>query len=138
MLEPNRGAAHKWRILVAEDNPTMITYMRTAMEGIGLYSIDSVTDGNEALNLITSKPYGLIVLDHDMPGMKGLDIIRTLSNLRTGFYTPIMLVTGQVNSEMVQAIRNERLTVAAVIAKPFPQDAFQKRVAAVMKAHRGR
>ncbi len=136
MTELTNNRDPRRRVLIAEDSKTMSTYIKSSMELLGIYQADLVANGTEALNMILSKPYRLIILDHDMPGMKGLDIIRTLSNLRTRFNTPIMLVTGNVNSEMVERIRSEQLTVAAVIAKPFSQEAFQQRVSAVLKAWR--
>ncbi len=121
------------RVLIADDSDTMTAYIKSSMEMFGLYDAEIVTNGTDALNLIISKPFRLIILDHDMPGMKGLDIIRMLSNLRARLSTPIMLVTGSVNNGMIEQIRQERLAVAAVIAKPFSLDTFQQRVGAVLK-----
>ena len=121
------------RVLIADDSNTVATYIKASMELLGFYDAEIATNGTDALNLIISKPYRLIILDHDMPGMKGLDIIRTLSNLKTRLSTPIMLVTGSVNNEMIEQIRKERLAVAAVIAKPFTLETFQQRVTAVTK-----
>ncbi|MEI6985698.1 MAG: response regulator [Rhodospirillaceae bacterium] len=121
------------RVLIADDSNTVATYIKSSMEMLGFYDAEIVANGTDALNLIISKPYRLIILDHDMPGMKGLDIIRTLSNLKTRLSTPIMLVTGSVNGEMIEQIRNERLAVAAVIAKPFTLETFQQRVTTVIK-----
>ena len=129
---PSRSDGRR-RVLIADDNNTVATYIKSSMETLGFYDAEIATNGTDALNLIISKPYRLIILDHDMPGMKGLDIIRTLSNLRTRLTTPIMLVTGSVKNDMIEQIRKERLAVAAVIAKPFTLETFQQRVTAVTK-----
>ncbi|MEI8393193.1 MAG: response regulator [Rhodospirillaceae bacterium] len=119
------------RILIADDNKTMIAFVQSALELLGYFEVDTVGNGSHALDMILRTPYALVVLDHEMPGMKGLEIIRATARLRQGAVPAIVLITATVSPEIVEAIQLERLPVSALIAKPFSIQEFQKRIAKI-------
>ncbi|MGH7703289.1 MAG: response regulator, partial [Gemmatimonadales bacterium] len=65
------------KILVIEDDRTVGQYVRHGLEE-HQYHADLVEDGMEGLRLASGGLYDLILLDLRLPGMTGLEVVRTL------------------------------------------------------------
>jgi signal transduction histidine kinase len=90
------------RILVIEDDLVDRLAIRRALEQSTLpTAIDEVADAEEALAKAAASAYDCILLDHDLPRMSGLEISRKLR--AGGDLTPIVLVTGQQDEELLQS-----------------------------------
>ena len=64
-------------IMVVDDNPDIITIVKTILEGKG-YHVLSASSGQELLNLLTDGKPDLIILDIMMPEMDGLEVLGRL------------------------------------------------------------
>ena len=81
------------RILVAEDSPTQIVYIRGLLEEAD-YDVDVVRDGRQAVQrLEAGEKYDLVLTDMMMPLMDGLQLVRAVRVHYSG--TPVILMTGQ-------------------------------------------
>lgn len=72
------------RILLAEDEPVLRMLVSDTLEDEG-YELEVACDGEEALHHIKSQDYDLVILDHMMPKLTGLEVItevRLLPNKR--------------------------------------------------------
>ena len=118
------------RALIADDNLAMAGYVRSLLSKIGFDTLDTALDGAEALKMIGARSYDLIVLDHNMPSICGLDIIRAVRRTMPQCKAALMLMTGRVDRKMIDAIRTENLGVDAVFAKPFDAETFARKVEA--------
>ena len=118
------------RALVADDNRTMADYVRSVLSKMGYDAIDTVLDGSDALRLIGTRRYDLIVLDNNMPSIDGRDSIRAIRRSMPQSKAAIMLMTGLVSRTLIDAIRKENLAVDGVFAKPFDADIFMRKVEA--------
>jgi CheY-like chemotaxis protein len=77
--EPNRPKA---TILVVDDSPAMVRYLRTMLE-LDCYEVESASNGLEAVEKLRSGfDPELVLLDLQMPGMDGLQTLRSLLKLR--------------------------------------------------------
>jgi CheY-like chemotaxis protein len=79
------------RVLVADDEPAMRLLLRLTLEQHGL-DVEEAADGDEALDRIARGRWGVVVLDHRMPGMTGLEVARDLR--ARGDRVPIVLYSG--------------------------------------------
>jgi signal transduction histidine kinase len=84
------------RILLAEDNSVNLAIATEMLEILG-YTVDTATDGSEALTAALSTGYRLILMDCQMPKLDGFDAtrrIRTIEQERDQNRVPIVALTG--------------------------------------------
>ena len=65
------------KVLVVEDDRTVGEYVRRGLEE-HQYLAELVDNGTDALNLISGGKYDLVVLDLRLPGMNGVEVLRTV------------------------------------------------------------
>ena len=68
---------NKMRILVVEDEKALCESIAKGLRLDG-YEVDMVFDGEEAMDIISLENYDLIILDLNLPGMDGMDILRNM------------------------------------------------------------
>ena len=65
------------RLLVVEDERALCESIAKGLRLDG-YEVDTVFDGEEAMDIISTDSYDLIILDLNLPGMDGLDILKNM------------------------------------------------------------
>jgi DNA-binding response OmpR family regulator len=78
------------RVLIVEDEVKM---RESVAEGFGLegWSVEMAGDGQKAVELMDVHSFDLVVLDWNMPGLDGLDVLRHLRS--RGTTTPVLMLT---------------------------------------------
>lgn len=111
------------RILVIDDDVVDRLAIRRAIEQSDLAAeVVEASSATEALELVARGGFDCLLLDHDLPGTTGTELTKQLRG--RGDHTPIVLVTGQQNEELLQA------AVVAGITDFFPKgDLSARRVA---------
>ena len=107
---------NKKTIMVVDDNPDIITIVRTILEGKG-YGVLSATSGPELLDLLKTQKPDLIILDIMMPEMDGLEVLTRLKGLTETATIPVILLTAKVQYEDV--LGGYKLGADYYITKPF-------------------
>ena len=79
-------------ILVVDDDPGIRVVMRAVLEHES-YEIHEAEDGETALRLVAEQPPDLIILDLMMPGIGGLEVLRTLKADEQTWLIPIVVLT---------------------------------------------
>jgi DNA-binding response OmpR family regulator len=116
------------KILVVEDDRTVGQYIRRGLEE-AQYHADLVVDGLEALRLISGGLYDLVILDLRLPGMTGLEVLRTLRD--RGNTTPILVLTAQ--DAVGQKVEALRAGADDYVTKPFSFEEVLARVEALSR-----
>ncbi len=117
-------------ILVVEDEPDIsaLVAFHLAREG---YRVRTAADGREALQIIEREQPILVVLDLMLPGMSGLDLLKTLRS-QPGFENlPVILLTAR--REEADRIEGLRLGADDYVPKPFSPEELVLRVGAVLR-----
>lgn len=92
------------RVLIAEDSPTARTFLEDALEGMEL-DLLVTENGEEALALALKEVVDLMVLDIDMPKLRGLQVCRFVKENEFLRVIPVlMLSTVWSSSELFQAM----------------------------------
>jgi CheY-like chemotaxis protein len=103
-------------IMVVDDNPDIITIVKTILEGKG-YTVLSASSGQELLNHLTDPKPDLIILDIMMPEMDGLEVLGRLKAVTETASIPVILLTAKVQYEDV--LGGYKLGADYYITKPF-------------------
>ena len=106
----------KKTIMVVDDNPDIITIIKTILEGKG-YNVVSASSGQELLNLLKNQKPDLIILDIMMPEMDGLEVLTKLKGVTDTTSIPVILLTAKVQYEDV--LGGYKLGADYYITKPF-------------------
>ena len=116
------------KILVVEDDRVVGQYIRRGLEE-AQYHADLVDDGMEGLRLISGGHYDLVVLDLRLPGMSGLEVLRTIRD--RGNTTPVLVLTAQdAVGHKVEALR---AGADDYVTKPFAFEEVLARVEALSR-----
>jgi DNA-binding response OmpR family regulator len=108
--------ADKKTIMVVDDNPDIITIVKTILEGKG-YNVSSASSGLELLNHLKTQKPDLIILDIMMPEMDGLEVLGRLKGAAEWATIPVILLTAKVQYEDV--LGGYKLGADYYITKPF-------------------
>jgi DNA-binding response OmpR family regulator len=111
------------RILIVEDHPTMREAMRLVLEGEG-FVIEEAADGQTALTAIRERPPDLLFLDLNIPGISGVDVLRT-AKADPGFTGRVIIVTATGEEGRAAALR---LGADEYFTKPFSPTALLRTV----------
>jgi len=101
------------RILLAEDDQAMRTYLERALTKAG-YGVDSVDRGTEAVPLLEDQSYDLLLSDIVMPEMDGIELAQRCNEISP--HTKVMFITGFA-AVTLKASREQ--PQAKVLSKPF-------------------
>ena len=106
----------KKTIMVVDDNPDIITTVKTILEGRG-FTVFSASSGPELLTLLPTQKADLIILDIMMPEMDGLEVLTRLKGKTETSTIPVILLTAKVQYEDV--LGGYKLGADYYITKPF-------------------
>lgn len=110
-------------VLVVEDNPVNQTIVKRMVEKLSHeVNVSIAGDGQQAVELITQRPFDLVLMDMEMPIMGGLEATEHIRGL--GNHLPIFMVTGNIDKEYVQACTDAGAN--GHLAKPIDKAELKK------------
>lgn len=92
MQQPYDQSASRTVIIVVDDDDAVRNALTFSLEAEG-FSVRAFADGEELLKQGVTAACGCLVIDHNMRGMSGMDLIDTLRDQRVE--TPALLITSQ-------------------------------------------
>jgi len=116
------------KVLVIEDDRTVGQFVQRGLEEQRM-QVDLIDDGVNGLKLASEGSYDLIVLDLRLPGLSGVELLRTARD--RGVTTPVLILTAQDAVESkVQALK---IGADDYVTKPFAFEELLARVEAVAR-----
>lgn len=114
-------------ILAADDDPAVRKSLQRLLERWG-YDVRLAADGLEAWQILKSDDApSIMILDWDMPGMKGIEVCRMLRQLPKGRHAYVLVLTGrQHKDDLVTALESG---ADEFLSKPFDPRELQLRLA---------
>jgi DNA-binding response OmpR family regulator len=127
---PFRIMSHPLRILVVEDEKA-IAHMIAMVLGGPAAKVTTARNGWEALIKIglATKPFDVVITDHRMPRVTGLELVRQLRTKNFG--GKILVLSAHLADEEIRAY--EELNVDMMMTKPFDFDELQDAMAVLDK-----
>jgi len=136
MTEENSDAGDTPRILIVDDDPAFRRLSGLALERAGM-AHEAVATASEALKLLQAAPPGrfdLLLLDMELPGMKGAELLEVLR--ARGRDIPVILVT--VLEDVDTKVRVLDLGADDYVVKPCSFEELFSRLEAVLRRTRAR
>jgi two-component system nitrogen regulation response regulator NtrX len=92
------------QVLVVDDVPAMAEQYAYDLKRVGGYSVSVASGGEDALDILGREPIDCVVLDLEMPGVDGFEVLRRMQ--QRGIDTPVIVYTGAGNYDRcIQAVR---------------------------------
>ncbi|MBI9015643.1 MAG: response regulator transcription factor [Phycisphaerae bacterium] len=103
------------RVLIVEDEIKLARNIAKVLTEEAGYAVDVSNDGTEGKFLATSNPYDLLILDIMLPGCDGLEILKSVRNLKKT--TAILLLTARDSRDDI--VNGLDLGCDDYLTKPF-------------------
>ncbi len=113
MLDPSEILNGK--LLIVDDQQVNVLLLERMLRGAGYSSITSTMDPGEVCGLHVKNRYDLILLDVQMPGMDGFQVMEALKKLEPDGYLPVLVITAQPGHKL----RALQAGAKDFISKPF-------------------
>jgi DNA-binding NtrC family response regulator len=106
--------AEKNRILVVDDEEALRTVLGAELEGEG-YRVSSAGDGDEAINILRTQYFDLILLDIKMPKVDGFEVLKFVKENHPT--SKVIMLTGF--ADLKNAIESKKLGAEDFVSKPY-------------------
>jgi DNA-binding response OmpR family regulator len=116
------------RILVAKDDAPLAKSLHERLQQ-EQFAVQVVSDGREAQRLAADQPYDLVILDLNLPGVGGLDVLRSIRSKKPEL--PVLIVTGAGLVE--ERVRGLDARADDYLPKPFAFAELAARIRAVLR-----
>ncbi|MBN9345144.1 MAG: response regulator transcription factor [Devosia sp.] len=123
-------------VLVADPSSHMASLVAVMLRSIGIRSVGATLDLPHAAAELARRPYGLILIDEQLGGKEGFDMIRALRHLadHPNRETPIFMMAGAPDARMIATARDAGVT--EFLKKPFSAEHIQLRLDGLKRAPR--
>src|SRR3977135_671249 len=103
------------RILVVDDKEANVQLIAGMLRVAGYTCVQSTTDPTKVCDLHRANRYGLILLDLQMPGMDGFEVMEGLKAIEVDGYLPVLVITAQPGHKL----RALEAGAKDFVSKPF-------------------
>ncbi len=110
-----------FKILIAEDEKSVRKSLKMTLERAEDFSaeIDTAPDGDKALEKVEEKEYDLVLSDHNMPGISGVELLKNVMEIRPKAVR--ILITGYRDLDIAKEAIN-KASVHEYIEKPWENE----------------
>lgn len=104
------------RILVVDDSTTMRQMVSFTLQDAG-HEVTEAADGLAALEQAKGRKFDLVITDVNMPGMNGIDLVKSLRAIADFKFTPILVLTTEAGQDV--KAKGREVGATGWIVKPF-------------------
>jgi PleD family two-component response regulator len=130
MMDKDNPNDKKKKVVLAIDD--IIVHLRTVRNALDqYYEVKVVKSGEQALLVLATIKVDLVLLDIEMPGLSGFDILKTIKNVPSTRDIPVIFVSSHVSTDLI----SDALKWGAVdyIVKPFEPEVLIKKTFAALR-----
>jgi DNA-binding response OmpR family regulator len=114
-------------VLIVEDETIVRESLRDWLKNEG-YEVDIAGEGEEALDKIAQKQFGVVVLDLRLPGRDGLQVLKEATNQDPNLKGIVITAYPSIET----AVEAMKIGAVDYMVKPFTPDALEKSIEAVL------
>ncbi len=120
------------QILIVDDIPAMCEQYAYDLKRLGGYQTLTAHSGEQALEIVRAEPVDCMILDLEMPGMDGFDVLKALRKAELAI--PVIVYTGTGNYE--RCVRAVKLGAYNFIDKGEPMERVVQEIENALERHR--
>jgi two-component system chemotaxis response regulator CheY len=120
-------------ILIVDDSAAIRKILQRVLRqtGMAIGEIHEAGDGQEALEMLTTLNFGLVLSDINMPKMDGLRMLAAMKNTPQWRGIPVVMITTEGGeTKVAEAVR---LGAAGYVRKPFTADQIKEKLAGILE-----
>ena len=119
------------RILIVDDFSTMRRIVKNLLGDLGFTNTAEAEDGNSALAALRASSFEFVITDWNMPGMTGIDLLRSIRADDKLKHLPVLMVTAEAKRE--QIIEAAQAGVNGYIIKPFTAQTLEEKLGKIFE-----
>jgi CheY-like chemotaxis protein len=123
------------RVLLVDDSVVLRRMAKNTLESLGGYVVHEAADPIEAFDLLSMQDFDAIITDYYMPGLDGIEFARRLRRIRSTENLPIILVTSERESFVVDEARSAGID--HTLTKPLDPTVLQRVLEECITQRRG-
>src|SRR6185369_16585965 len=128
------GPLQQAAVLVVDDSRTMRLALIRALNALGFRNITEAANGRQALELVLTKPFDLMLLDMEMPEMNGMEVLGALKAKPDLSGLPVIVISGA--EQMESAVKCIEAGAEDFLPKPFNPTLLRARVGTSLEKKR--
>lgn len=112
------------KILIVEDGLVSEQMATFSLQMLGNVEVDSIDNGEDALQLVATKQYDIIFMDIGLPGMDGIQVTKKIrkSELQKGYGSPVPIVALTAKTDPTFATLCVKAGMNGFLHKPLTTD----------------
>ena len=114
------------KILVVDDFSTMRRIIKNLLRDLGFNNVQEADDGKTALPILQTGGIDFLITDWNMPGMQGIDLLKTVRADEKLSALPVLMVTAEQKKEQIVAAAEAG--VNGYIVKPFTATTLKEKI----------
>ena len=118
------------KVLIVDESPSSRRMTRSLLIQAGFPVYQETSGGSEALRLLRSGGFGLVISARDMEFMTGLQLVREMRADAVLRSIPVLIVLSDMNTASV--FEAKQAGASNYIARPFHSDELRKKVEATL------
>ena len=134
---PKTLKVRKLRMLIVDDSNEAVDVIKLFLKKMGVNDVQYTIDGEAAWTVLNrdyvtnDHRYDLVLVDWNMPGLKGIDLLKRMRKSERFKETPFIMVTADGGAESVKEALEAG--VSSYLLKPVTAEKLTKKISAVLK-----
>lgn len=124
-----KAPAARKHVLVVDDDPRMLKVIKRHLEDS--YDVATAVNGKVALKFLENKTTNLILLDYEMPGQNGPEVLAQLRENPVTAHIPVIFLTGINDREKIRTALS--LKPQGYLLKPIERDKLLESISNILK-----
>ncbi|PZN32918.1 MAG: chemotaxis protein CheY [Proteobacteria bacterium] len=120
------------KFLVVDDFSTMRRIIKNLLNDLGYANVAEADDGTTALPMLQTGNYDFLITDWNMPGMPGLELLKTVRADPKLAKLPVLMLTAEAKRE--QIIEAAQAGVNGYVIKPFTAVTLKEKIDKILES----
>jgi DNA-binding response OmpR family regulator len=113
-------------LIVENDSSSRTSYEELIKSNYSSFDVISARDGYDALNIIANRFPSIIIVNHDLPFMTGLQLLESIFKAHKNSKISVLVIMENISEEIIKLYNN--IGINTILPKPISLKLLHKRV----------